>query len=190
IFEPFFTTKEIGKGTGLGLSTVYGIIKQNNGHIFVYSEPGRGTTFKVYLPRVREDVEKKLEITGEKPRGFETILIVEDQGTVRQLAAETLSGLGYTVMEAKEGLDALELCKRYHGKIHLLLTDVVMPKMGGPELAEKIKGQHPEVKVIYMSGYTENAIAHEGILDKGINFISKPFTVSKLAELVRRILDT
>ena len=190
IFEPFFTTKEIGKGTGLGLSTVYGIVKQNNGHIFVYSEPGRGTTFKVYLPRVREDAEKKPEITDEKPHGFETILIVEDQDTVRQLAAETLSGLGYTVIEAKEGVDALELCRRYHGKIHLLLTDVVMPKMGGPELAEKIKIHQPEVKVIYMSGYTENAIGHEGILNKGINFISKPFTVSRLAKLVRNVLDT
>jgi PAS domain S-box-containing protein len=190
IFEPFFTTKERGKGTGLGLSTVYGIVKQNNGHIFVYSELNRGTTFKVYLPRVREDVEKKVEITGEKPGGFETVLIVEDQDTVRQLAAETLSGLGYTVIEAKEGFDALELCKRYHGRIHLLLTDVVMPKMGGPELAEKIKRQHPEIKVIYMSGYTENAIGHEGILDKGINFISKPFTVSGLAKLVRNVLDT
>ncbi|KAF0143221.1 MAG: multi-sensor hybrid histidine kinase [Nitrospirae bacterium] len=189
IFEPFFTTKEKGKGTGLGLSTVYGIVKQNDGHIFVYSEPGMGTTFKVYLPRARADVEKKEEITDERPRGTETILIVEDQDTVRQLAAETLSGLGYTVLEAKEGLDALELCTRYHGKIALLLTDVVMPKMGGPELAEKIRVRQSEIKVIYMSGYTENAIGHEGVLDKGINFISKPFTISKLAKLVRGVLD-
>ncbi len=191
IFEPFFTTKEKGKGTGLGLAMVHGIITQNNGHIYVYSEPGRGTSFKIYLPRIRaEAAPKKKEVEAlDKLHGSETILVVEDQDVVRQLAADILSGLGYTVMEAKEGLDALELCRKYHGRIHLLLTDVIMPKMGGPELVEKIKEMHPAIKVLYMSGYTDNTIAHHGILDEGVHLIHKPFTESGLAEEVRRALD-
>lgn len=191
IFEPFFTTKEKGKGTGLGLAMVHGIVKQNNGHIYVYSESGRGTTFKIYLPRVEECAEARKKETEavDARHGTETVLVVEDQDVVRQLAADVLTGLGYTVLEAKEGLDALDLCKKYHGMIHLLLTDVIMPKMGGRELAEKIKELHPAIKVLYMSGYTDNTIAHHGILDKGVHLIHKPFTESGLAREVRRVLD-
>ncbi len=191
LFEPFFTTKEKGKGTGLGLAMVHGIVKQNNGHINVYSEYGSGTLFRIYLPRVQEQAEPTVpeRKLADLPRGIETILVVEDQDAVRQVATDILSGLGYTVMEAKDGMDALALCERYHGRIHLLLTDVIMPKMGGRDLTEKISALHPGIKVLYMSGYTDDTIAYHGILDRSIELIHKPFTESTLAKSVRQVLD-
>lgn len=190
IFEPFFTTKEKGKGTGLGLATVYGIIKQNNGFINVYSEPGEGTTFKLYLPRTEEEVPIIEEKQSEGiPRGSETILLVEDEKEVRDVIVKMLSKLGYLVLEAEEGEDALNICKKYHGDVHLLLTDVVMPKMSGSELATQVKGCCPKTRVLYMSGYTENAIVHHGVLENGVNFIKKPITNKSLAQAVRKALD-
>ncbi|MDI6763735.1 MAG: PAS domain S-box protein [Thermodesulfobacteriota bacterium] len=190
VFEPFFTTKEQDKGTGLGLSTVYGIVKQSGGNIWVYSEPGQGTTFKVYLPQVDEPLtEQKQEVVKEIPRGNETILVVEDEETVRKLAVRSLKSLGYRVLDAPEGGMALLLCEEFKGRIHLILTDVVMPGMSGRKLAERLKQIHPEMKVLYMSGYTDNAILHHGILEPGINFMQKPFTLENLARKVREVLD-
>ncbi len=191
VFEPFFTTKEQGKGTGLGLSTVYGIVKQSSGNIWVYSEPGQGTTFKIYLPQVDEPLteEKKAEVVKEIPRGNETILVVEDEETVRKLAVRLLKGQGYRVLEAPDGGKALLLCEEFKERIHLILTDVVMPGMSGRKLAERLKQIHPEMKVLYMSGYTDNAILHHGILETGINFMQKPFTLENLARKVREVLD-
>ncbi len=191
IFEPFFTTKEKGKGTGLGLATVYGIIKQNSGEIMVYSEPGKGSTFKIYLPRGEEVVGEKeagpLEEDKGGSRGVETIMLVEDDEMVRTLSVDILAGLGYTVLEAENGEDALHVSNRYHGDIDLLLTDVVMPKMGGAELAEKMMKLYPEIKVLFMSGYTENTIVKQGILTAGVNFVHKPVTPKSLSLAVRKI---
>ncbi len=194
IFEPFFTTKEQGKGTGLGLATVYGIVKQNNGFIMVYSEPGHGTTFKILIPRVA-DSEIKEDTWADSDRnvlhyGDETILIVEDDEGVCRLAEEMLSDLGYTVLTAHRAEDALNIFKHPPEKIHILLTDVVMPGMSGPELADKVKTIQPDVKILFMSGYTENAIVHKGILKSGIRFIHKPFAIRTLAEAVRQVLDS
>jgi CheY-like chemotaxis protein len=190
MFEPFFTTKEVGKGTGLGLSTVYGIVKQSSGNISVYSELGQGTTFKIYLPRVDEPLtELKEEVSKEVRRGNETVLIVEDEETVRKLAMRMLKGLGYRILEAPEGGRALLLCEEFKDPIHLILADVVMPGMGGRKLVDRLKEIHPEMKVLYMSGYTDNAIVHHGILEEGINFIHKPFTLHGLARKVREALD-
>jgi signal transduction histidine kinase/ActR/RegA family two-component response regulator len=190
IFEPFFTTKEMGKGTGLGLSTVYGIVKQSGGNIWVYSEPGKGTTFKIYLPRVDEPLEERKEREiQEVPMGSETVLVVEDEEAVRKLAARLLKKQGYKVLEAPDGGQAIILCEKYHEPIHLILSDVVMPGMSGRRLAEQLKEIHPEVKVLYMSGYTDNAILHHGVLEPGINFLQKPFTVDGLARKVREALD-
>jgi PAS domain S-box-containing protein len=191
VFEPFFTTKERGRGTGLGLSTVYGIVKQSGGNIWIYSEPDRGTTFKIYLPQVDEALEElreKVE-TRELPRGIETVLIVEDDKEVRKLVARILENHGYKVLEASQGSEALPLSKEYKEQIHLMLADVVMPGLDGRELAERIKLLHPRMKVLYMSGYTENAITHHGILEKGMNYIQKPFTVDALTRKVREVLD-
>lgn len=182
IFEPFFTTKEMGKGTGLGLSTVYGIVKQSGGNIWVYSEPGEGTTFKIYLPQVDEPLEElKEEVIREIPQGSETVLVVEDDETVRQLAIRILKKQGYKVLEASEGREALLLCEEFKEPIHLILTDVVMPGMSGRILAERLKEIHPEANALYMSGYTNNTILHHGVLEPGINFIQKPFTIDGLA---------
>jgi len=191
LFEPFFTTKDQGKGTGLGLAMVHSIVKQNGGHIFVYSEVGKGATFRIYLPRVREEVvrEKNESEDMDKLRGTETVLVVEDQDVVREMAVALLSDLGYTVMEAKDGLVALELCRRYRGKIHLLLTDVIMPRLGGRELADQVRELHPESRVLYMSGYTDETISHHGILEQGAELVPKPFTEAVLVTAVRKVLD-
>jgi nitrogen-specific signal transduction histidine kinase len=192
IFEPFFTTKEKGKGTGLGLSTVYGIVKQSGGNIWAYSEPDRGATFKIYLPRVDEPLKEIRErvLSEEIPRGSETILAVEDEEKVRKLAVQILKSQGYTVLEASHGEEAMKVAKEHGGDgIHLLLTDVVMPGMSGSELAKSLGLLLPKMKVLYMSGYTDNAIVHHGVLEEGVNYIQKPFTVDALARKVREVLD-
>jgi PAS domain S-box-containing protein len=191
LFEPFFTTKEKGKGTGLGLSTVYGIVKQSEGNIWVYSEPGLGTTFNIYLPRMDEPLEetRKKVTRGELLRGGETILVVEDEENVRRLAVRILERQGYTVLEASCVNDALVLCKECKEPIHMILTDVVMPEMSGPQLAEQLVSLHPKLKVLYMSGYTDNAIVHHGVLKDGVNYIQKPFTIDGLARKMREVLD-
>jgi CheY-like chemotaxis protein len=191
IFEPFFTTKELGKGTGLGLSTVYGIVKQSGGQIWVYSEVGRGTTFKVYLPRVDEGAQeyKRSAEDEEADRGTETILLAEDEEIVRKLAREVLETYGYHVLEAANGGAALLICERRTEPIHMLITDVVMPEMGGHELVDRLSRLRPEMKVLYMSGYTDYTIAHQGVLDEGVNYIQKPFAPNTLARKVREVLD-
>ena len=191
VFEPFFTTKGRDKGTGLGLSTVYGIVKQSGGNIWVYSEPGKGTTFKIYLPRVDEPLEEAREKVVQKEiagRG-ETILVVEDEEKVRQLTVQILTKNGYTVLEAPQGDEASYICKQHKGPIHLMVMDVVMPGMNGRELAKSLASYHPEMKVLYMSGYTDNAIVHHGILERGLNFIQKPFTMDGLLGKIREVLD-
>ncbi len=191
VFEPFFTTKEKGKGTGLGLSTVYGIVKQSEGNVWVYSEPGHGTTFKIYLPRVDEPAEelRAATKTEEAPRGNETVLIVEDDESVRKLSALALEKQGYTVWEVHQEHEAVTFCKERKEPIHLVLADVIMPEMSGRELVESLKQVRQDFKVLYMSGYTGNAVAHHGVLDKGVNFIQKPFTLEGLARKVREVLD-
>jgi len=191
IFEPFFTTKEKGKGTGLGLATVYGIVKQSGGYVWVYSEPGHGTTFKVYFPRFAEAGET--EESGVVPKitiqGSETILLVEDAEPLRELARLFLEGAGYHVLEANGGAEALEMSRGHGGPIHLLLTDVIMPGMSGAELAAKLRVERPESKIIFMSGYTDDAIAHHGVLDSGVTLLVKPFTRDALIRKVREVLD-
>uniref|UniRef100_A0A7C4MM34 histidine kinase n=1 Tax=Desulfatirhabdium butyrativorans TaxID=340467 RepID=A0A7C4MM34_9BACT len=190
IFEPFFTTKEVGKGTGLGLSTVFGIVKQNGGFINVYSEPGQGTTFKIYLPRVQQEA-PAVEVTQEpmvRLEGTETVLIVEDEEIVLGLAKQILEHYGYRVLAANRPGEALELARSHEGRIDLLVTDVVMPQMNGKQLKNLIAEIHPEVRVLFMSGYTSNVIQQKGILDEGIHFIQKPFSVKAFAEKVRAVL--
>jgi PAS domain S-box-containing protein len=191
VFEPFFTTKEKDKGTGLGLSTVYGIVKQSGGNIWVYSELGKGTAFKIYLPRVDEPLEEAGEVVVQKElngRG-ETILVVEDEEKVRQLTVQILTKNGYTVLEASHGDEASHICEQHKGPIHLMVTDVVMPGMSGRELAKSLEPHHPEMKVLYMSGYTDNAIVHHGLLEKGLIFLQKPFPLEGLLRKVREVLD-
>jgi PAS domain S-box-containing protein len=190
IFEPFFTTKGPGKGTGLGLATVYGIVKQSNGNIGVHSEPGRGTTFKLYLPRVDRVAEPVVvPAAASEPGGSETILLVEDNEMVRALTCEVLREHGYTVLEAHHGADALDITQRYDGPIHLLLTDVVMPGMGGWELASRLAPGRPGMRVLYMSGYAADAIVHQGILGDGEAFLPKPIKADTLSWKVREVLD-
>ena len=193
IFEPYFSTKEAGTSSGLGLSTVYGIIKQSDGHIWVYSESGKGTTFKIYLPRVDAPAEhlKEEYEPGVLPRGTETILMAEDEPAVRDVNCRVLRERGYTILEAPDGSKAMHAAeKSAEGKIHLLITDVVMPHMSGKDLADRIKTVHPNIKVLFVSGYTDNAIVHHGVLDKGVNFLAKPFSPRQLIRTVRRVLDT
>ena len=191
IFEPFFTTKELGKGTGLGLSTVYGIVKQNDGFISVVSEPGKGTTFKIYLPRceVRAAEVPAEHAAVKRPTGTETILLVEDDEAVLALSKAMLEKLGYTVLAAHTHVHAMHLVKEHPGDIHLLITDVVMPEMNGRELAEQLRVIRPNLKCLYMSGYTADAIAHRGLLDEGLNFIQKPFDIDRLATKVKQVLN-
>jgi PAS domain S-box-containing protein len=191
LFEPFFTTKEEGKGTGLGLATVWGIVDQSGGHVDVYSELGVGTTFKVYLPRVDEKLERgEPERPGTAlPRGTETILLAEDEAAVRRLARRILEECGYTVLDVECPEDALLVSGEQAGPIHLLVTDVVMPGLGGRELAERLVLSRPEMKVLYISGYTDDAIAHHGVLDPGVTLLEKPFTPDVLARKVREVLD-
>ncbi|MBI1388862.1 MAG: response regulator [bacterium] len=191
IFEPFFTTKEVGKGTGLGLATVYGIIKQSEGSISVYSEPGKGSTFKVYLPRIASGVERVAMEALQVPlmRGRETILLVEDDDTVRSLAREILEENGYTIFEANNGADAVRICEERGGAIDLLLTDVIMPKMSGGDLAGHVSRELPNVKILYMSGYTNDAILHHGLIEDGVSLLEKPFTAYTLTQKVRNVLD-
>jgi PAS domain S-box-containing protein len=193
IFEPFYTTKESGRGTGLGLSTVYGIVKQSGGYVWVYSEPGRGTTFKVYLPRVDEALETlptaKAKSQDRVKMGTETILLVEDEPDLRELTRTVLASKGYTIVEARNAEEAEHLAENNGAKIHLLLTDVIMPGISGRELAKRILARHSAMRVLYMSGYTYNVIAQGGTLERGVSFLQKPFTPSSLAEKVREVLD-
>jgi CheY-like chemotaxis protein len=192
IFQPFFTAKQQSKGMGLGLATVYGIVRQSEGHIWVYSEPGKGTTFKVYLPRIDQAVEVIAPTyvpVDEPTRGSETILLAEDEEAVCSLVRGVLESRGYDVLKTKGANEALEIGERHKEHIHLLLTDVVMPQMSGMELAEHLAPLHPETKVLYMSGYTDNAVVHLGLLDPGTIFLQKPFTPDALARKVREVLE-
>jgi two-component system, cell cycle sensor histidine kinase and response regulator CckA len=193
LFEPFFTTKPRGQGTGLGLATSYGAIRQSNGHITVYSELGKGTTFKFYLPVVNAKSERLVTPSPDEPGtlagGSETILVVEDDDRVRGLVARFLETSGYNVLVASHGEEALVLARTNQGKIHLLLTDVVMPGINGRQLAERLAEIHPETRTLFTSGYTENIIVHHGVLDKGIHFISKPYSLETLTRRVRSVLD-
>jgi PAS domain S-box-containing protein len=191
IFEPFFTTKEIGKGTGLGLATVYGIVKQNEGYIRVYSEPGNGTTFNIYLPHIEEDfiVQDQENPSLETLHGTETVLLVEDELEVCQLTVEILQNAGYRVLKASHGKEAIEVIKNYNVKVHLLISDVIMPEMNGKKLADNLLNQYSDLKVIFISGYTGEAISRSGILKKGTIFLQKPFSPHALLKLVRKTLD-
>ena len=192
VFEPFFTTKEVGKGTGLGLATVYGIVKQNQGFVYVYSEPGQGTTFKIYFPRTkRESIGQDTETSTDKPPslGTETVLLVEDEEAIMNLGKTILNRLGYTVLAAGSPEKAIRLAEEYTGDIQLLITDVVMPEMNGRELAERLVSMMPGLKCLFMSGYTADIIAHRGVLDEGVHFIQKPFSMREIAGKVREILE-
>ncbi|HKF06721.1 MAG TPA: ATP-binding protein [Candidatus Sulfotelmatobacter sp.] len=191
IFEPFFTTKEVGRGTGLGLSTVYGIVKQSGGNVWVYSQPGRGSTFKIYLPRVDEPalvVAEPAQPAAES--GAETVLLVEDEPALRDLIKIALSGHGFTVLDVGNPGDAITLCKKHTAPLHLLLTDVIMPGMDGPALAKQVRIERPGIKVLYMSGYATNFIMHDGEVDPGTNFLEKPFHPRALLHKVREVLDS
>jgi nitrogen-specific signal transduction histidine kinase/ActR/RegA family two-component response regulator len=192
LFEPFFTTKGKGKGTGLGLSTIYGIVKQSGGFIWVYSEQGKGSTFKIYFPRVEgqsptatieSNVQHKLNVS-------ETVFVVEDEPSVRALTSRILQSRGYAVLEASNGKLALDIAQKHSGEIHMVITDVVMPEMGGKALVSQLKMDRPDIKVLFVSGYADNAIVHHGILDSGIEFLQKPFSSENLLRKVREVLNS
>jgi CheY-like chemotaxis protein len=190
IFEPFFTTKDKQKGTGLGLATVYGIVAQSGGHIDVSSRVGQGATFKIYLPQVDQAVElPQPEQLTDAPHGSETILLVEDEDAVRALTRTVLLKHGYHVLEAARGQEALSISQQYEGTIDLLATDVVMPQMSGRELAEQLLLVRPNLKILYMSGYTEDAIVHHGVFAPGVAFLQKPFSPNGLARKIREVLE-
>jgi signal transduction histidine kinase/CheY-like chemotaxis protein len=191
VFEPFFTTKEIGKGTGLGLATVYGMVKQNNGFITVNSEMGRGTTFKIYFPRDAAEADRTEKMISAQPaaRGQETILLVEDEVMILDITLKMLERQGYTVLAAATPGEAIRLAREYAGEIHLLMTDVVMPEMNGRDLAKNLLSFYPDLKRLFMSGYTAEVIAHRGVLEDGVQFIQKPFSMHSLAVKVRKVLD-
>jgi PAS domain S-box-containing protein len=192
IFEPFFTTKPPGKGTGLGLSTVYGIVQRSGGHILVYSELGKGTSVKMYFPRFDETTETPAQLAAHvaPPNGTETILLVEDEAAVRVLVRQVLERQGYVVLEVPDGESAIDVASKYHGPIHLLLTDVVMPRMSGRILAQNFATLRPDARILFVSGYTDDAILHHGVLEEGIQFLQKPFTPDSLANKVRLVLDS
>jgi CheY-like chemotaxis protein len=191
IFEPFFTTKEKGCGTGLGLATTYGAVHQAGGSIEVYSEVGIGTTFKIYLPRVEEQVTKPVndDLPTDLPGGTETVLIVEDEGILRNLCVQILEQLGYRVLQARNGAEAIAKAQGYGDRMDLLLTDVVMPGMNGSELATQLVLHNPKMKVLFTSGYTEDVISHHGVLAEGVSFIGKPYGSAALARKIREVLD-
>jgi CheY-like chemotaxis protein len=190
LFEPFFTTKEVGKGTGLGLAMIYGIVKQNKGFINVYSEPGQGTTFKVYLPRTDAADDKIGKSAAKKlHKGSETVLLVEDEESILRLGKAILEKFGYNVFAACKPGQAISMAEQYEGPIHLLVTDVVMPEMDGKELEARIAELRPDIKVLFMSGYTGHVVVHHGILEDDLHFIPKPFSVESLAGKVREVLD-
>jgi len=192
LFEPFYTTKKLGKGTGLGLATVYGIVKQNNGFINVYSESGQGTTFKIYLPRHAAHMDQEPQIPRPQAlaRGCETILLVEDEPMILEMTTTMLEELGYRVLPAPSPGESIRLAKEHPDQIHLLMTDVVMPEMNGRDLSMYLIKLYPDLKHLFMSGYTANVIAHQGVLDKGVAFIQKPFSLKDLAGMIRKVLDT
>jgi two-component system cell cycle sensor histidine kinase/response regulator CckA len=190
LFDPFFTTKEIGKGTGLGLSTVYGIVRQNGGFINVYSKPGVGTTFKIYIPRHTDNLAATGSTSAPQiPRGSgETVLLVEDEPAIRKMGQKMLERLGYTVLSAATPGDAMRMAEAHGAEIRLLMTDVVMPEMNGQELAKRLESQHPDLKCVFMSGYTSDLIAHHGVLEAGVHFVQKPFSMKELATGVWKTL--
>jgi len=192
IFEPFFTTKEVGKGTGLGLATVYGIVKQNKGFIEVASEPGKGTAFRIYLPRHGGETEEEVEaVEAKTPQGRgETILIVEDDVSVLHLTERILDHLGYAVLTSASPAEALTMAREYQGEIHLLMTDVILPEMSGMDLAGEMLKIRPDIMTMFMSGYTADIIDRQGVLDKGVHFVQKPFTFDSLARKVREAMGS
>jgi CheY-like chemotaxis protein len=191
IFEPFYTTKEEGKGTGLGLATVYGIVKQSGGLVRVFSEPGMGTSFKIYLPRAQASTRRSTatEVVQDSPHGCETVLLVEDELAVRQSTRQFLIRSGYTVLEASNGEEALRVSREYCGSIHMMISDVVMPRMSGPMLAVQLSAERPDVKTLFVSGYAENIVLRHGEIDLSACFLQKPFGLRALGQKTREILD-
>jgi two-component system, cell cycle sensor histidine kinase and response regulator CckA len=190
IFEPFFTTKEKDKGTGLGLSTVYGIVRRSGGHIFVYSEVGIGTAMRIYLPQIGIAVEPNVSDAVVDRSEFErggTILIAEDEESLRALISEKMTAEGYEVLEASDGDEAVEIANRHRGTIDFLLTDVIMPRLRGPEVAARLRARYPELKVIFMSGYTESALVQDGVLEKNTILLQKPFSLKKVLDAIQRL---
>ena len=191
VFEPFFTTKERGKGTGLGLATVYGIVEQSGGQVLAYSEPKVGSSFKVYLPRVAsEAIEPEPAPEKAAPRGgTETVLLVEDEDAVRATAKEALESSGYRVLEGRDGVHALEVAQAHDGEIQLLVSDVVMPRMGGGELAQRLVALRPDTRVLFISGYPDDAVVRHGVLEQGTQLLQKPFALAEFVRRVREVLD-